>query len=178
MYDVVDVGAREEARAHRRARARVRVEYHFGGTIGVGFTNDISEGGLFLHCEEIAPPGTRVYMELYLPGRRHPEALKIIGMVKRASDRAGMGIRFEVAYARTRQLLHDFMHDLLDDEEIMSKRPYAPEGASAELSGPDEKGGFTWSGTSHVLIRLLLASVVVAVGAFVMVWLVDQVGGP
>ncbi len=174
---LVDGGTRvEEARAHPRAPARVRVEYHFGSTIGVGYTNDISEGGLFLHCDDFATPGTRIYMELYLPGRLHPEALKIIGMVKRVQNEAGMGIHFEVAYARTRQLLQDFMHDLLDDERGMARRTHAPEVPVESAEAEIEATGVTWSGTSQLLIRFLLASVVVAIGAFVIVWLVDRMG--
>jgi len=174
---LVNGGTRaDEARAHPRAPARVRVEYQFGSTIGVGHTNDISEGGLFLHCDDIATPGTRIYMELYLPGRQHPDALKIIGMVKRVEEGTGMGIHFEVAYARTRQLLHDFMHDLLDDEEGASKRTHAPDVAVESAVSEAGPTGMTWSGTSQLLIRFLLASVVVAIGAFFVVWLVDRMG--
>ncbi len=167
----------EEARAHPRAPARVRVEYHFGSTMGVGHTNDISEGGLFLHCDDVAEAGTRIYMELYLPGRQNPEALKIIGMVKRTQEDTGMGIHFEVAYARTRQLLQDFMQDLLDDDdEGMSRRTFVPEVAVESAEAEGGTTGVTWSSTSQLLIRFLLASVVVAIGAFFVVWLVDRMG--
>lgn len=144
--------------------------------MGVGHTNDISEGGLFLHCDDVAEPGTRIYMELYLPGRRNPEALKIIGMVKRTRQDTGMGIHFEVAYARTRQLLQDFMQDLLDHEEGISMRTFAPQVAVESAEAEGGTTGVTWSGTSQLLIRFLLAAVVVAIGAFFVVWLVDRVG--
>ena len=113
----------EEARAHPRARAHIKVEYHFGGTTGVGHSHDISEGGIFLFCDRVARPGTRVYLRLHLPGSRAGDPLKIIGLVKRAVDPfrvgsdqgtpSGMGVEFEVAYARTREQLADFVETLL-----------------------------------------------------------------
>jgi hypothetical protein len=104
-----------DARVHPRARAHIRVEYHFGNTAGVGSTNDISEGGLFMRCDHSAEPGTRVYLRLYLPGSMDGEALKIIGMVKRRRSGAepGMGIHFEIAYSKTREQLGDFMRGVL-----------------------------------------------------------------
>jgi uncharacterized protein (TIGR02266 family) len=107
-----------EARQHPRARTRVKVEYHFGASTGVGYTNDVSEGGMFLACRETAARGTRVYLRMHLPSAAAGEPLKIIGLVTRvvaATDTgpAGMGIHFEVAYARTREALADFLEALL-----------------------------------------------------------------
>jgi hypothetical protein len=110
---------RAEAREHPRAKARVKVEYHFGSTTSVGHTSDISEGGMFLSSKTaIARPGTRVYLRVHVPGSRSGDPLKIIGFVTRAvesgdaRDAAGMGIHFEVAYARTREQLADFLDGL------------------------------------------------------------------
>jgi hypothetical protein len=112
-----------DAREHPRASARIKVEYNFGSTTGVGHTLDISEGGLFLSCHRIAQPGTRVYLRLYLPGSALGDPLKVIGVVVRAREPfassgknpadEGMGIHFEVAYARTREALNDFVQNLL-----------------------------------------------------------------
>jgi Tfp pilus assembly protein PilZ len=114
-----------ESREHPRARARIKVAYHFGGSTGVGRSGDISEGGLFLECERPAQVGARVYLRLYLPGTAGQEPLKVIGTVTRSVNRpqvagargarpTGMGIRFEVAYSRTRDVLADFVGNLLE----------------------------------------------------------------
>ena len=110
------VASGPDAREHPRARARIRVEYHFGSTTGLGHTSDISEGGMFLECDRAAQQGTRVYLRIHLPGSRAGDPLKIIGSVTRADrskERQGMGIHFEVAYSRTRETLADFVHGLL-----------------------------------------------------------------
>ncbi len=111
--------AEAEGRQHPRAQARIKVEYHFGSSTGVGYTNDISEGGIYLASSPIAPIGTRIYLRMHLPGSHAGEPLKIIGLGTRAIDSAegkikpGMGIHFEVAYARTRESLGDFIDSLL-----------------------------------------------------------------
>ncbi len=112
-----------DAREHPRASARIKAEYNFGSTTGVGHTTNISEGGIFLCCRRIAQPGTRVYLRLYLPGSMVGDPLKVIGVVVRSRQpftvagsnpsEEGMGIRFEVAYARTREALNDFVQNLL-----------------------------------------------------------------
>lgn len=110
------VASGPDAREHPRARARIRVEYHFGSTTGAGHTSDISEGGMFLECDRAAQQGTRVYLRIHLPGSRAGDPLKIIGSVTRSDrgqKRQGMGIHFEVAYSRTRETLADFVHGLL-----------------------------------------------------------------
>jgi hypothetical protein len=83
---------------------------------GVGYSCNLSESGVFIECGDPAPLGKRVYMRLYLPHKSgHP--LKIIGLVKRVapsgSDKTGMGIQFEVAYARTREALLEFIEEIL-----------------------------------------------------------------
>jgi uncharacterized protein (TIGR02266 family) len=113
------VQGRAEAREHPRAPAKIRVDYQYGNVTGVGHTHDISQGGIFLTCQRVAPAGTRVYLRLHLPGSRGGEPLKIIGLVTRSvapeanPSAAGMGVHFEVAYARTRDSLGDFVDDLL-----------------------------------------------------------------
>ena len=97
------------------------MEFHYGSTTGVGHTSDISHGGLFLSCNTVADEGARIYLRLYLPNQR-TDPLKIIGLVKRAvadGEEPGMGIHFEVAYAKTRDALGEFIDKLLvyDDND-------------------------------------------------------------
>ncbi len=100
----------------------MRVAYHFGTTTATGYSNDISLGGMFLECQRVAPPGARVYLRVHLPGSGEDDPLKIIGTVTRslseeaanaAGTAPGMGLHFEVAYARTREQLGAFMESLL-----------------------------------------------------------------
>ncbi|MEZ4444856.1 MAG: PilZ domain-containing protein [Polyangiaceae bacterium] len=111
-----------DSRVHPRAKAQIKVEYHYGTTTGIGHSDDISEGGLFLLCDRPAAKGTRIYLRLHLPGSRSGDPLKLIGVVTRATGRIGlvesdphmgMAIKFQVAYSRTKQELHDFMDLLL-----------------------------------------------------------------
>ena len=103
----------------------MRVEYNFGSTTGVGHTDDISEGGLFLVTQKTADAKTRIYLRLYLPGDDEP--LKIVGSVTRTipgptSGRHGMGVRFEVAYSRTREQLASLMDRLFTGESHGEER--------------------------------------------------------
>ena len=112
-----------ESRAHPRAKAHIKVEYHFGTTTGIGHTDDISEGGLLLSCDHPASPGARVYLRLHLPGSESADPLKLIGVVTRSTPRAGadsgpaMAIAFQVAYSRTRDQLHEFMEMLFEGSD-------------------------------------------------------------
>lgn len=133
-----------DAREHPRAKARIKVEYHFGSTTGAGHTTDISEGGMFLACSDTAQQGARVYLRIYLPGSQAGDPLKIIGVVTRAdrpvattaaaeARQHGMGIHFEVAYSRTRESLSDFMRTLLIHPDAL--------GEIERLDGPEPAYG-------------------------------------
>jgi hypothetical protein len=113
-----------ESRAHPRAQAQIKVEYHHGTTTGVGYTDNISEGGIYLMCDHPASPGTRVYLRLHLPGSDTGDPVKLIGVATRSTYQEGvhdpdtspgMAISFEVAYSRTKEQLHDFMAMIFDE---------------------------------------------------------------
>lgn len=117
-----------ESRAHPRAKAQIKVEYHHGTTTGIGHSDDISEGGIYLSCNQPAAPGTRVYLRLHLPSSPSGDPLKLIGVVTRSTNQRtmpdvdsspGMAIAFQVAYARTKDQLHDFMQMLLEKGEVL-----------------------------------------------------------
>ena len=179
--------------------ARVKVEYHFGSTTGVGHSNNISEGGIFLVCDRVAGAGTRVYLRLHLPGSLQGDPLKIIGIVIRSTkpvsqgglggdQESGMGIHFEVAYARTREALSDFIETILiegaappssihpvsgateeDPEYAMrfpSVRGPAPESMSADevqqaFAFASDEPGINWKGISSFVIKLLVLLAIV-----------------
>jgi len=131
-----------EARQHPRARAKIRVEFHFGATTGVGTTNDVSEGGLFLETDTIAPEGSRIYLRLHVPGGSATEPLRMIGVVRRQRESLtgqephGMGIRFEVAYARARESLGGFIEEALVDPATVRDSTFDEPRPTDEGSGP------------------------------------------
>ncbi len=195
--------------------ARVKVEYHFGSTTGVGHSNNISEGGIFLACDRVAPPGTRVYLRLHLPGSMAGDPLKIIGIVVRSAQPAsqpadhdedsGMGIHFEVAYARTREALADFIEALLiegasprasihpvsgateeDPEYAMrfpSVRGPAPQSMSADeveraFAFSTDKPTVNWKGISSVIVKLLVVAAIIGIGYAFIAGIGSLFGGP
>lgn len=132
-----------DARLHPRARAAIRVEFQFGGTRAEGVTNDVSEGGIYLETDVAAEPGTRIYLRLFLPGDESAPPLEMVGVVRRRSERpsehgaVGLGVRFEIAHARARVALGEFIAAITRDpsaprESMLPARP-------ALESSPDER---------------------------------------
>ncbi|MBM4356702.1 MAG: PilZ domain-containing protein [Deltaproteobacteria bacterium] len=159
-----------EDRQHPRAHAKIRVEFHFGATVGVGHTNDVSEGGLFLETTTLADPGTRIYMRMYLPGAPAESSLKVIGIVRRRIDATeedhgpGMGIRFEVAYRRAREILGGFMRGLIEAPDAVhdipqGDGPVPPAAPSLRgVEAPPSNGASLWLwafGVAMVTLALL-----------------------
>lgn len=158
-----------EARQHLRARATVPVEFHFAGTTGMGSTSDLSEGGLFVETETLASEGTRIYLRVHVPGREDDAPLDLIGIVRRRSDGAGgqvrgMGIRFEVAYARARESLGGFIVDALADPErvrdsLAVRASHLPDDAGAppaDATSDSAGGGWLWAlGIALIAIAVL-----------------------
>jgi len=203
-----------DAREHPRASARIKVEYNFGSTTGVGHTTDISEGGLFLCCRRIAQPGTRVYLRLHLPGSMTGEPLKVIGVVVRSRQpfsmaggdpsKEGMGIHFEVAYAKTREALNDFVNNLLLHPDLGGQNIQMVPGATHEhpafsvqlateeprgktLSAHELNAAFSFEPKDDpgdgrkdklggVAVKLILLLAVVGAGAYLTARVLDLVG--
>ena len=175
-----------QARRHRRAHARVVVEYHWGNRTGTGTTGDVSEGGMFVATDEVAPAGTRIYLRLRLPERLGGESVQLIGMVKRAvlSDEEGhqgMGIHFEVATTRAREQLRDFVRTLLVDHEEVTDQigdsvrdSILPATGRRAVVMPKSEAG--WQRATAWLFRLLLVLVLVGVLAYVLLIVIGKFG--
>lgn len=169
-----------DGRRHARATAQVRVEFAYGNTSGVGHTSDISESGIFLRCHPVPAVGTRVYLKLFVDSE--PEALKLIGLVKRVVDRgpeaSGIGVNFEVAYAKTRGALGGFIGDLFiaaggermsqHGESLVSKRASMFGGRRTVAPPPvasDEGADNRGAAAGRVLLLVLVMAIVVLASA-------------
>lgn len=174
------------ARRHRRAHAKVRVEYQWGNRAGVGTTGDVSESGMFVTCEDVAPAGTRIYLRLELPERLGGESLQLIGLVKRAVESEdethhGMGVHFEVATGKAREQLRGFVRALLEDHEEATEQAgdaaqdsvLPPRGPRTVAVPASEVG---WQRATAGLFRWLLALVLVGVLAYFLFVVVENVG--
>lgn len=104
----------EERRAHPRAVLKTEVHLGSESNFYTGFTNDISEGGLFVATHHVLPRGERMELEFSLPD--DPTPLKVLGEVRwtreynPASDGApGLGFQFVDLSADDRARIEAFV---------------------------------------------------------------------
>lgn len=78
-----------------------------------GFTQDISEGGLFVATHEFLPIGSHVDLELELPGGHKLQVRGVVKWVRDPRDPGetipGMGIQFEELAKADREAVNEFM---------------------------------------------------------------------
>lgn len=83
----------DERRTSDRVVVDLWVEEHTDDALYFQRATNLSLGGLYLDKTLPHPPGTRVQLELRLPGERAP--LRVVGEVVPATAReVGMGVRF------------------------------------------------------------------------------------
>lgn len=107
----------EPTGAERRLADRVHVNAEVGvysdSNFFTGFTEDISEGGLFVATYDLEPIGTVIEVEFTLPGNHN---MKLAGEVRWLRDPIqaedgmfpGMGVRFIDLNPGDRELLQEF----------------------------------------------------------------------
>ncbi len=97
---------------------RQEVEVNVGATTDsnfyVGFSGEVSDGGVFFATYEVLPPGTPVHMLVTLPGGFDFEADGTVHFVRDPMDftmesQPGMGIRFEGLSREARELILRFV---------------------------------------------------------------------
>lgn len=89
-----------ERRKFKRDKIRVMIDYLNGSDIEVGYTKDISLGGMFIETTNIPEKNGIVFVDFYLPGVR--KKLKLKGRVVWSSNtlkmtdaiKSGIGIEF------------------------------------------------------------------------------------
>jgi uncharacterized protein (TIGR02266 family) len=99
----------EKRNAHR-IRVNLRARYASQQVALDGWVANLSRHGLFLRSEYLDALGSRVTLELALPGE--PEPLNLAGEVVRVDDGplgSGMGIQFERLAPMVRRQLANFM---------------------------------------------------------------------
>jgi len=82
-----------------RARRRVRVRYGVGKTDRRGFTKNLSEGGVFVHTNNVFKPGTTIQVELEIADRKFNMWARVVWAKKVPPQLAhvldcGMGLCF------------------------------------------------------------------------------------
>jgi len=113
--------------AERRVATRVRLEAHIHlhseSNFYTGFTDDISEGGVFVTSYLLEPIGTAVSIELALPGGCLIVAKGVVRWVRdpRNDDdhtKPGMGIEFEGLEGVTREAIAEFVMNRSPDFHV------------------------------------------------------------
>lgn len=101
----------------RRVAARTRLVRRLGvftdDNFYTGFTEDISEGGLFACTHELLAVGTSVQLSLELPGGHNVEATGRVRWLREPYDplavAPGMGIEFDDISPTDRAAIREFM---------------------------------------------------------------------
>jgi type IV pilus assembly protein PilZ len=96
-----------ERRKTLRVPVAARVKYKDGSREEVWFTEDISEGGLFLKAEQPPFVGTILDLEISLPNV--PELVRIRGDVTWRHEGQGCGVRFLRVTAQMKKTLRTFI---------------------------------------------------------------------
>jgi|YelNatPaOPRAMG01_1025707.scaffolds.fasta_scaffold07108_5 uncharacterized protein (TIGR02266 family) len=101
-----------ERRRFERKKIKVMIDYLDGNDIDVGYTKDISQGGMFIETNNIPAKGNIVFVDFYLPGVRRK--LKLKGRVvwvntkedDNGSTKPGIGIEFIEPAEETKHYLN------------------------------------------------------------------------
>jgi uncharacterized protein (TIGR02266 family) len=104
-----------DRRAAPRVEMEVEVDFHTDSNFYTGFTEDISEGGLFIATYQLKPIGTMVAFELSLNG----QIVRAVGEVRWVRDvreeshgvRPGMGLRFTQLEDADREVITAFLRE-------------------------------------------------------------------
>lgn len=96
-----------ERRKDLRVPVAARVKIQEGNREEVWFTEDISEGGLFLKTDKPPFAGSVIELEISLPN--FPDLIKLKGEVVRRHEGLGCGIRFTRVTAVQKKAIRNFI---------------------------------------------------------------------
>lgn len=108
----------KERRARPRALIRVLVDYESSGTYLYDYSNDLSEGGLFIETEQPLQKGSKLNLRFTLPNL--DKVFEITGKVawvnqvpkhdsKPVKGRPGMGVQFVNMEAEDKAALEKYL---------------------------------------------------------------------
>ena len=103
-----------ERRAHARARLKTSINFGSESNFYTGFTQDISEGGIFVATHNVIPRGSIIELEFSIPDGGDP--IKVSGEVRwsieynEMSDGSpGLGLKFVDMSASDRTRIEKFV---------------------------------------------------------------------
>ncbi|MBZ0118068.1 MAG: TIGR02266 family protein [Sandaracinaceae bacterium] len=105
----------DERRRYRRAHIVTELDMHSESNFYTGFTQDISEGGVFVVSYLAEPVGTMLSLELHFPGEVEICARGVVRWVREPRDLdgsnepPGMGIQFVDLADDDRALIREFV---------------------------------------------------------------------
>jgi len=99
-----------ERRNSPRRKLEVGIGLHSDSQIFVGFSEDFSDGGVFVATQQHLPPGSQVSLDIELPTGARVSCRGRVAWVRDASDlhTAGLGIAFDELTHADREALHSF----------------------------------------------------------------------
>ncbi|MFW6050170.1 MAG: TIGR02266 family protein [Myxococcota bacterium] len=106
--------AAAERRQHQRVELETEVSFASENNFFTGFTEDISEGGLFLATYQLEPIGTAMEITFHLPDGHIVRARGQVRWVRDPRDESpgappGMGIQFEELLPEDRRAIQAFI---------------------------------------------------------------------
>jgi len=104
----------DERRQHYRAALQASVSLSSESNFYTGFTNDISEGGLFVATHNLAPRGTVMELEFSLSDEEEPivvqaEVRWVCEYSASSDGHPGMGLQFKNLQEKDRQRIERFV---------------------------------------------------------------------
>lgn len=106
--------AEDDRRACSRHSFEVEVGFESDSNFYTGFTEDVSEGGLFLATYQLKPRGTEIEVEFTLPDGHQVTTVGIVRWLRDTHDdnpdaRPGMGIQFHALSGEDREAIQIFL---------------------------------------------------------------------
>jgi uncharacterized protein (TIGR02266 family) len=104
----------QDRRQHPRVALRSEVSFESEHNFYTGFTEDISEGGLFVATYQLRPVGTEIELSFTLPDGPTIETVGVVRWIRDPLDLTdgsppGMGIQFRELPPEEREAIESFL---------------------------------------------------------------------
>jgi uncharacterized protein (TIGR02266 family) len=113
---VEDVAQPNERRAGHRVELSVDIGLETETNFFTGFSEDLSDGGLFIATYKTLPVGTELRVSFALPEGHSVKCAATVAWVRESRDKSadvkpGMGVRLEALSDTDRQAIARFLHE-------------------------------------------------------------------